>query len=267
MAWTEFDALMFIWRAIVFVFVTAVLIVASVVTRNNVLHKDDYSGDNQKIRLRWVISVVLYLVGAVVGGLAIYELISGNPNSWLVFKVGMYIIVWINTVLILLRDINDGVYRYVTRGPFLAVTSILFLVIFGTSAVIFSSSVQQTKQETLQVAESKTLVAVNDSFQEKGRAGSIIFFTAFTISENGVYKYYWQDEDGGIKSGSVESNCTTIYWTKGDERPHLDKMEYKICTTSTRNKRQLEDIHYENAGYRLYIPEGSIVGSYSLDLN
>lgn len=267
MLWTEFDILMFIWRAIIFLFVTAVLIVASIVTRNSVLYKDDYLKDNPKtLKIRWTISAVLYLVGVTVGGLAIYELITGNPNGWLVFKIGMYIIIWVNTVLILLRCVSTVAYYYVNRGPVLCITCFLFLSLFCWSATVANNSEQQTKEETLQVAESKTLIAVNDSLQKEGKAGSVIFFTVFAISEKDIYKYYWQDEDGGIRSGSVESKDTVIYYTKEGEVPHLDKMEYAVRTIGTRNNEQREKIVYIDAGFKLYIPEGSITESYSLDL-
>lgn len=103
--------------------------------------------------------------------------------------------------------------------------------------------------------------------KKTGRAGSIIFFTTFAISEDGVYKYYWQDENGGIRRDSVDSDCTTIYYTKSGEQPHLDKITHVIHTFGTRNKRQYENIGYDNdVWYELYIPEGSIADSYSLDL-
>lgn len=267
MPWTEFDVLMFIWRAIVFIFVTVVLIVASVVTRNNVLYKDDYLENNPKVlRLRWAISVALYLVGTTVGGFAIYELITGNPNGWLIFKIGMYVIVWVNTVLVLLRYISVAAYYYVNRGPILWATCFLFLGLFFWSAIVTSNSERQTKEETLQVTESKTLIAVNDSLQKEGKAGSVIFFTVFAISEKDIYRYYWQDEGGGIRSGSVESKDTVIYYTKEGEAPHLDKMEYAVRTTGVRNNKQREKTIYIDAGFELHIPEGSITEAYSLDL-
>lgn len=80
------------------------------------------------------------------------------------------------------------------------------------------------------------------------------------ITEEEVYKFYYQTADGGYKKATVPVEKATIYYTNGD--PYMEKwIEYgnwsecEVC----------DETNYKWSAeyYKFYVPKGSIANEYS----
>lgn len=161
---TAFDVQMFIWRAIVFLFTTALLIVADVIIlrRKSLLDDNQLKSSSASAKIRLFIAILLYLAGAIIGVLAIYELITGNPNEWLVFKISFYVISWLAAVLFPFFSADSR--------EALALVCVVVLFIIPIGMTIGEGGASESKEISKEILDSRTLVAVNDSAQ-KNREG------------------------------------------------------------------------------------------------
>ena len=66
---------------------------------------------------------------------------------------------------------------------------------------------------------SSTVICAKDN---SSVTGSIIYVHG-SVSEEDIYKYYYQSEDGGIKQGTIPVDSTTIYFVK-DGKKHILKL-------------------------------------------
>lgn len=84
-------------------------------------------------------------------------------------------------------------------------------------------------------------------------------------SEKSVYKYYYQQEDGGIKLDSVSADDTTIYILKDGEQPHIETVVTTSYYLNYNNNPATRCMESAEVSYKLYVPEGAITNVYEFD--
>ena len=250
---------MFVIRALTFLATCFFLYLA---VRTTVENKINRFGEGYGI-IYWAIALGLGLY-------SVCELITGNPNEWLAMKLSFYVIVWA-------FDAEWAIEKTVLTHRWNKKVHTIYLVLCGVLLVAFASfcfffwmgdeyKPPTTKQQEL--LNSVELVAAGDSYRVNG-SGYISAFSGgtFAISDQGVYRYYYHTPDGGIKQGYVDAANTTIYYLDDDQKPHLDWRCEKEYWYTTHNNQQVENSRTVGSWQELYIPAGSIVEAYQLDLN
>lgn len=263
----------FFFRFALFIFVIVLLVVAGKMVKR-LLFDEEYRKKHFKhIRKKWVVVIVLYSAGLIAGAYAIYELCVGNPNEFLSVKIIFYIVCWGIVGITVADDPSSHSYLpYILKSETvksiydvldvirgcLAVFGIpLLIVFFIYGAAVAPYFLPHTEVER-ELVDSTELVAANDGQETNGNL--------FSISEDGVYRYYYQTGDGGKKQDCVEAGETTIYDTREGEVPHLDELTSYTIITHMRNNRPWEEKKDGKTWYELYVPEGSVVESYVFDL-
>lgn len=109
------------------------------------------------------------------------------------------------------------------------------------------------------------IICANDGSSVTGSISGGIFYVRGSISEESVYIYYYQLEDGGFKQGSVPAEPTTIYYIKDGEIPRVETVETRQYYMDYNDDPPTEGYHVERTEYKIYVPEGSIVNAYQFD--
>lgn len=84
------------------------------------------------------------------------------------------------------------------------------------------------------------------------------------IDEVLYYYYVYQTTDGGYKVGHVKQDDATIYYTANEEDCRLETREMHFKNPI--HDWLAEGFIDENTSYAFYIPEGSIITEYNVDL-
>lgn len=271
--WLVCDKSIFVLRLIVFCVVSALLFCAMKMESHNITW-GRYRDNKQLLETRRRIICFLILLGVVVGAFSIWELCSGNPNEWLGMKISFYIFTWIFMFRLgyfwsieldgrargKLEEKLKTIYGIGKVLSILGIVATIGFFLYGLCSPNEKTTVEQ------EVVSSTKLVAVNDSWQTKGKLTSGLLATTFTISDHGVYRYYFKDEDGYIEQDYVDASETKIDYIKDGETPHLDLLTSYTYTTRKRNNKPYITKYDEETWYILYIPEGSLTESYVFDL-
>lgn len=131
----------------------------------------------------------------------------------------------------------------------LIVSIIITLIIFTSHF----SNAQETTTTTY------NLINVKTSDYNIVNLRSVFLVTKGSVSTESVYKYYYQEGDGGIKQGFVPVDSTTIYFVKPNESAYLEKIKlnYYLENDSLINYK-IRFLDHSDITYRLYIPKDSL---------
>lgn len=136
------------------------------------------------------------------------------------------------------------------------VSVIVVIIAYIVTLGIYIINLKECENPDVTITK-RTILCTNDDYPVTGTiSGGII--VKGKISEESVYRYYYELEDGGIKQGSIPADSTTIYYIKSGEEPYFEKIittTYYTDGSKDPTKRVLE--HSETT-YKLYVPRGSI---------
>ena len=267
------DMLFFIFRFIGFIVVSVTFFIAGRMAFHNIIRKSYFEKIN-KLGKRRAITGALFIIGIIGESFLIWELCINNPNEWLGMKISWYVFFGsFPTCLTFILE-EDELTRserekiklipevLAVPACFSAVAFIGFFVFGG----IWCAS-QPTIPVEREVLSSVELIAAKDSYQSESKLTDNLLGTTFAISDHGVYRYYYQSENGGVKQDFVGADETTIYPTKENEAPHLDCITSYEYKTHFRNNKAYKTKNDEKTWYELYVPKGSVVEAYEFDLN
>lgn len=132
------------------------------------------------------------------------------------------------------------------------------------TGVIYIGHLEKTNDPDIAITTCDVLCAKDGSMTSGSFAGNIIYVHG-SSSEKSVYKYYYQQEDGGIKLGSISADNTTIYFLEDGEVPHLETIATTWYYINYNNNPATRCLERTNITYKLYVPEGSITNVYEFD--
>ena len=215
--------------------------------------------ENRKNRTTHIALLVAIVVGVL---LYLGEIIINNPNEWTLMKCSILICVW-SFILGNGSDVDSN--EIITPKPklFYVIASASFLLFIG--GLIWGITtwglrpITHIDHETTDIT---FLVAAGDAYQIKG-GGAL---TMFAISENGVYRYYYIDEETHYKrQESVPAERAEIDDTYTGA-PYLETyIEYDLWY-GRYNRQLLPHKGLEETHYVFHVPPGSISESYQFDL-
>ena len=123
--------------------------------------------------------------------------------------------------------------------------------------MIVTTSFQQTEE----TQQRTSIYALQDGSNIKGK----FFLLGGSIDQEPVYRYYYKLSDGGFKQSWVKANITEVYETDAD--PHIVFTEqYDTLPEWVAWPLGPEMTVPKLVDVDIYIPPGSVLQDYSLDL-
>lgn len=138
------------------------------------------------------------------------------------------------------------------------------VVAFIITGIIYIGHMEKASDPSVVTTSCNILCAKDGSTVTGSFSGSIIYVQG-SSSEKSVYKYYYQQEDGGIKLASISADDTTIYILKEGEQPHIETVVTTSYYLNYNNNPATRCMENSEISYKLYVPEGSITNAYEFD--
>lgn len=210
------------------------------------IYKDNYESTRA--------SNIVASIACILGITSCILLITTNWNLFTIPKILLFISV---CLYILSKE------KWVFCVPFwigIVITVISFIV----TGIMYLNNIEKCKDPDVSITSS-TVICAKDNSSITGNISGSILYVHGSVSEESVYKYYYQLEDGGIKQGTIPADLTTIYFVKSGEEGYLESVvttEYLLNNNNTPATRFLE---ISRTTYKLYVPEGSVTNVYEFD--
>lgn len=223
------------------------------------------SNDNRELLTKKAVqagfaAILLCGAGLLAGGYGIVELIQNNPNEWTVFKVSFYLLSWIAAYVNVQDDDRD-----ITLLLILGVTALVFFIGGCIYGLVYHNPTEHVERE---VVSTTYLAAANDAYEIKGHGTSGLLGGTFSISENGVYRYYYIAENGMKKQDSVDASKTYIDDSLTEGQPYLEELVSYDIVYGTKEKQTIEINRInKQSWYELHVPAGSVIEAYTFDLS
>lgn len=164
--------------------------------------------------------------------------------------MGWMIVVFIISVIVLLIS---------TEKFFESLLSGLFFGIFiGLICYILFGGIVGLKVGTEWVVEETPIVALNDNSSAINRH----YLTVSSTGENYIYRYVVETEEG--KQIKELRNRSTVYIKEGPYEPKIEFRTKKITNSFTSLFANL--MFVENEKIYIYVPTGTILEDYNIDL-
>lgn len=171
---------------------------------------------------------------------------------WLILALIIAIVVpIILTVKGELWDFGDGVLVFMFTCFVGVLLSLAIMVLGGGIATVSGAPTQSEKVEAVEV------ISLNDNSNTEGS----FFLGSGSVNEELVY-YYAYESDKGITVGEIDADEVYINYT--DKQPRLE--EYQTKFKSEFLNWSFAYLGEDSCYYKLYIPEGSIIEEYKIDL-
>ena len=138
------------------------------------------------------------------------------------------------------------------------------IISYMVSGVLYFKNVRE--DETPDITATNTpIICAKDNSTISGNMSGGIFYVQASVSEKSEYHYYYQQEDGGIKLGTIPADDTTIYYVEEGENAYLQTIVETTYTWDYNNDPATIWDETSETTYKLYVPEGSITSVYELD--
>lgn len=200
------------------------------------------------------VSNIVAGIAGVLGITFCVLLITTNWNLFTIPKILLFVSV---CLYILFKEEGDVCVPF---GIGIVVTVISFIFTEG----MYLNNFEKCEVPDVSIT-SCTVICAKDNSSITGSMSGGILYVHGSVSEESVYKYYYQIEDGGIKQGTIPVDSTTIYFVKPGEEAYLETIittKYCMNNNNTPATRCLES---SETTYKLYVPEGSVTNVYEFD--
>lgn len=182
----------------------------------------------------------------------------------------MLIIAFFGSIVVAVFSIVFGIFEFLDSNwdYFIhnVIKIIICVVIFLVSTFCLRAIGSKSYQETERTAEYE-LVSLQDNSQISGSARGGLFYVYASMDTDEVYMYYYKSGDG-YRKGKITSENVIIY---EQENCTPTIVEYTTYTKVNMNGI-LEGIlsfclfRDEEKSYEFYVPKGTVVQTFSLDL-
>ena len=153
-----------------------------------------------------------------------------------------------------IKFLHDDGYGFV--GGFFFWLSMTFLVFLLSVVMIgFCSSVAVIFPQTCEKTSTEYIIALNDSTGINGRAG----FLGSGYVEDELYYYYMTDTKEGFHAKKIKADDTYVRYSN-------EPIVETYTATNFKNKFLWLIAFPINSSHIVYIPEGSIIENYRIDL-
>lgn len=219
------------------------IILAIIVGVLGVLDSDGY-----RERLYKIIAIILVILGII-------SLIIIKRNLFTIPKILLFI-----SISLLAWSITKADFWSLSYGIGIIITVIAYII----AAVLYLGNIRKSETTDITVTKTSILCAKDNSVISGGMSGGI-FYVQASVSEKSEYHYYYQQEDGGIKLGTIPADDTTIYYVGEDEGTYLETTVETTYTLNYNNNPATILDETSETTYKLYVPEGSVTSVYEFD--
>ncbi len=202
------------------------------------------------------------IVAGIAGVLGITFCVLLITTNWNLFTIPK-ILLFISLCLYILfkKDFDDCVPFWIG----IVVTVIAFIV----TGIMYLNNIERCEVPDVSTTR-VTVICAKDNSSITGSISGSILYVHGSVSEESVYQYYYQLEDGGIKQGTIPAESTTIYFVEAGEEAYLETVittEYWMNNNNIPATRclELEALETSETTYKLYVPEGSVTNVYEFD--
>ena len=198
------------------------------------------------------------VVAGIAGVLSITFCILLITTNWNLFTIPKMLLFISVCLYILFKDEYDD-----SCAPFwigLVVTFITFIV----TGIMYLNNIEACEVPDVSTKRS-TIICAKDNSSITGSTSGSILSVHGAISEESVYKYYYQLEDGGIKQGTIPAASTTIYFVASGEEAYLETVITTKYCMNNNNSPATRCLETSEITYKLYVPEDSVTNVYVFD--
>lgn len=197
----------------------------------------------------------IFAVGAGILGITFSVLlITTNWNLFTIPKILLFISVCLH---ILFKEELD------ISVPF-TISIVVTIIAFIITGIMYLNNIEECEVPDVSTT-SRTVICAKDNSSITGSISGSILYIHGSVSEESVYQYYYQLEDGGIKQGTIPAESTTIYFVETGEEPHLDTVVTTKYCKNNNNSPATRCLETSETTYKLYVPEGSVMNVYEFD--
>ncbi len=143
---------------------------------------------------------------------------------------------------------------------------IICVILFFVSAFCIGGIVVHSYQETEKTAEYE-LVSLQDNSQISGSGGGGLFYVYASMDTDEVYMYYYKSGDG-YRKGKISSENVIIYERENCTPTIVENTTYTKANMNGILEGILSFFTFrdEEKSYEFYVPKGTVVRTFSLDL-
>lgn len=135
------------------------------------------------------------------------------------------------------------------------------VIAYCIAGVMYCSNIEECEITDL-TTENRTVLCANYYSPDTGTIDATVFHV-HKSSDESVYQYYCQSEDGGILYETIPADSTKVYYiVETGEEPHLETI---VTTKYYNNNNNTPATRYQETSetkYKLYIPKDSLVDIY-----
>lgn len=206
-------------------------------------------------------TLVSNIVGGIAGILGItfcvlfcVLLISTNWNLFTIPKMLLFVSV---CLYIVFKE------KWVDCDPFW-IGIVITIISFVVTGIMYLNNIEKCQVPDVSITN-RTVICAKDTSSFAGSMFGGILYVHGSVSEESVYKYYYQTEDGGIKQGTIPVDSTTIYFVKPGEEAYLETTTTTEYFMNNNNTPATRLNMSKTKTYKLYVPEGSVTNVYEFD--
>lgn len=141
------------------------------------------------------------------------------------------------------------------------ITSIALII----SVLLYINNIKKCNVPDVTILKSDDIICAKDNYSITGSVSGNILYIHGSISEESIYRYYYEMEDGRINQSSIPADITTIYFIEAGEQAYLETVittEYYLNNNNIPATRCWES---SEISYNLYVPEESVTNIYEFD--
>jgi len=137
---------------------------------------------------------------------------------------------------------------------------VITVIAFILTIIPYCNNIKKYEVPNVSTTRNTVICVKNNS----SISGSILHIHRL-VSEESVYKYYYQLEDGGIKQGIIPEESTTIYFVEAGEESYIETVTITEYWMNNNNSPATLWLEIPKTTYKLHIPEDSITNLYEFD--
>lgn len=152
-------------------------------------------------------------------------------------------------------------------GIIMIIVNIVLILVWLINHCVNSCIVSDEfeEQETI----STPIECIADNWTVEGKIHGDFLYISGNIEGKGIYTFYIKGEDGSFSQINIPTEGTKIFYTEDGEAPHYDIVEKKWYSYNYNYEpANRSDRPYKTEEtYEIYVPNGTISHTYSLDAN
>lgn len=135
----------------------------------------------------------------------------------------------------------------------------------GSDLIYPTNEIAYVKDVKIEIVSSADKGIADTSIN--GRGNWLYTTVTGTTTLKYYYSFYYKDNDGGLKIGTISSDVAKLYTISEDENPYIIKKIRHYKTVDRLTGLPSEEIYCGDSYYEFYVPESAIPTEFTYNLN